>query len=289
MPFELNKKQFLGNDVFSDNTENPRFYIIPVPYEGAVSYGHGTSLGPDALIEASQYLELYDEVLETEPWRSGIRTTKPVFPDPEGNIVEPLRIMVKNILRKKQIPVVIGGDHSISSGFCKALNEEFGDISVIQIDAHADLRDSYENNKYSHASVMSRIREITEKTLQIGIRSLSFEEAVLIKGKDLNVCFMHQIRKDFSCVEKALDLIPDPVFITFDVDALDWSVIKSTGTPEPGGLLWDEIIRILDLIFSKKKVVGFDIVELSGNKNDPNSAFAAAKLIYKMIGFSLKY
>lgn len=289
MPAELNIKQFLGNEVDSDHAENPRFCIIPVPYEGAVSYGHGTSLGPDAIIEASHFLELYDEVFESEPWKSGIRTVKPISPDSDGNIIEPLRRKVKEILPLGVFPIVLGGDHSISTGCCNALSEHHGNISVIQLDAHGDLRDSYQNNKFSHASVMARIREVTKDTLQIGIRSLSGEEAELIKKENLKVLFMHNIREDIYCIEREIESLPDPVFITFDVDVLDWSVVRSTGTPEPGGLSWDEAIHILSMIFSKKRVVGFDMVELSGNKDDPNSAFAAAKLIYKMIGLKLKY
>ena len=183
--------------------------------------------------------------------------------------------------------MLLGGDHSISPGFLRALCEEYGTLSVIQIDAHADLRDSYQGSKFSHACVMARIRELTPHTLQIGIRSMSFEEAQRVEREDLPVCTMSDFRRGKFDMDAALENLPDPVFITVDVDVFDWSVIMSTGTPEPGGFTWDEAMDLLKNIFAHKRVVGFDVVELSYSETDKNSAFAVAKLIYKMLGFKL--
>jgi agmatinase len=286
---EIYHKQFLGEDSGTPDPENAAFFILPVPYEGAVSYGAGTADGPDAIIHSSAFLELYDETLKKETCSAGIITLKPLKVSKQSeNVTEFVRSGVGEILDTGGFPIVIGGDHSISTGFCRAVQEKYGSVSVIQIDAHADLRESYQGNPYSHASVMARIREITSQTLQIGIRSLSRAEADRIERESLDVCFMDDFRSGEYDLESKIEKIENPVFLTLDVDALDWSVVRSTGTPEPGGFLWDEILTLLDYIFKSKQVVGFDVVELCGNPDDPNSAFAIAKLIYKMIGFNTR-
>ncbi|MFC2088752.1 agmatinase [Calditrichota bacterium] len=280
------KKQFLGDDIDHPSFQNAPVIILPFGYEGGVSYGKGTSKAPDSIIDASYYLELYDEVLDIEPYTVGILTIEPpVIPTDPEKMVQTMYDTTKKILAEDKFIVSVGGDHSISTGYCKALLEKYGNLSVIQIDAHADLRHSYAGSIYSHASVMSRIRELTTDTLQIGIRSLSKEEAQMIKDENLLFCTMNDFRNGNFDIDAALKNLPDPVIITFDVDALDWSVVSSTGTPEPGGLLWDETLNLLTRIFSAKNVIGFDLVELSHNEYDPNSAFAVAKLIYKMIGY----
>jgi agmatinase len=179
----------------------------------------------------------------------------------------------------------VGGDHSISSGYCQALLERYRRISVIQLDAHADLRETYDNSPWSHACVMARIREMTRNTLQIGIRSVSLEEAKRVKHENITLCTMHEYRSGAFDLQAAMQHLPDPVFLTLDVDVFDWSVIASTGTPEPGGFLWDEGLDALRHIFSQKHVVGFDVVELAYQEYDRNSPFAVAKLIYKMLAF----
>ena len=194
---------------------------------------------------------------------------------------------IKSITGDDKFIAVVGGDHSISTGCVKALHEKHGRMSVIQLDAHSDLRDTFEGSPYSHACVMSRIREFTSNTLQLGIRSMSAEEARRIEREKLAVCTMPAYRSGKFDVNAALDALTDPVYLTVDVDVFDWSVIRSTGTPEPGGLLWDEAMALLHQIFMRKNVVGIDVVELCGDPDDRNSAFAVAKLIYKMLGFKL--
>ncbi len=283
---ELSKKQFLGTDAGTAIFEDAAVIVIPFGYEGGASYGKGTAKGPEAIIDASCYLELYDEVLEVEPYKVGICTVTPAdIPETPDAMNRMVYETTKEILDKNRFIVSVGGDHSITSGYCRTLKEKYGARSVIQIDAHADLRQSYEGSKLSHACVMSRIRELTSDTLQLGIRSLSAEEAQRIQNEQIVVCTLHEFRAGGFDLTAALQRLPDPVFITFDVDVFDWSVVRSTGTPEPGGLLWDEAISLLGQIFSLKRVVGFDVVELAYDEHDRNSAFAAAKLIYKMIGF----
>lgn len=285
---KLYHKQFLGlMDDFIDH-EKATIAILPFPYEGGVSYGTGTSKAPDAVINASYYLELYDEVLKVEPYRMGIITVSPPeIPKNHAAMFETVYGKTRALINKNKFVVLLGGDHSISSGFFKALREEYGTLSAIQIDAYTDLRDSYKGSKFNHACVMSRIRELTPHTLQIGIRSMSLEEAERIERENLYVCTMYDFRHGKFDIESAFDKIPNPVFITVDVDAFDWSVVMSTGTPEPGGFLWDEALNLLQKIFMCKKVVGFDVVELSYSQTDKNSSFAIAKLIYKMLGFKL--
>jgi agmatinase len=281
------KKQFLGLDTAESSFQNAQVILLPLSYEGGVSYGRGAAKGPDAVIDASCYLELYDEVLDAEPYTRGICTVEPpeIPPDPH-DMTQKVYETTKAILEKDKFVILIGGDHSITPGYCRALQEKYETLSVIQFDAHADLRRSYEGSGFSHACVMSRIREITTDTLQIGIRSLSGEEAQRVTEENISICTMNDYRKECFSLHASLEQLPDPVFITFDVDVFDWSVIRSTGTPEPGGFFWHEAISLLQEIFSVKRVVGFDIVELVGDDNDRNSSFAAAKLIYKVIGFS---
>jgi agmatinase len=286
---KLNAKQFLDTDTRFAEFKTAATAILPVPYEGGVTYGAGTEKGPDAVINASQHLELYDEMLKAEPFRMGIATLMPLKPpwDPQ-ELHKAVYQCSKAVIKEDKFMVLLGGDHSISIGYLKALQEKHPLLSVIQLDAHADLRDRYKGTPFSHACVMSRIREFTPHTLQIGIRSMSLDEARRIERENLAVCTMDDYRKGNFDIDAAIAALPDPVYITVDVDVFDWSVIRSTGTPEPGGMLWDEALHLLQKIFMQKNVAGFDVVELSGDSNDPNSAFAVAKLIYKMLGFKLE-
>jgi agmatinase len=285
---KLNSKQFLDLDSEFGKFKTSAVVILPVPYEGGTTWGTGTAQGPAAVINASQYLELYDEMLEAEPFRMGIATVMPVeIPsNPEG-LHEAVYQSSKALIAEDKFVVLLGGDHSISTGHFQALQEKHRGLSAIQLDAHADLRDTYEDNPFSHACVMSRIREFTNHTLQIGIRSLSFEEAHRIERENLALYTMTDYRSENFDIDAALTVLPDPVYLTIDVDVFDWSVIRSTGTPEPGGFLWDEALALFQKIFMQKNVVGFDVVEFSSDPNDLNSAYAVAKLIYKLLGFKL--
>ena len=282
----LYSKQFLGLESEFTSFEKAAVVLVPFPYEGGVSYGMGTAKAPDAILDASCYLELYDEVLDIEPYRIGIATVcPPVIPNNAEGMIKTIYNTTLTPLQQEKFVIPIGGDHSITIGYFKAIQKRYGQVSVIQLDAHADLRSSYQGSPWSHACVMSKIREKTDHTLQIGIRSISAEEAALVKNENISICTMHQFRQKNFDLDTALNLLPDPVFLTVDVDVFDWSIISSTGTPEPGGLLWDEGIELLQKIFKKKNVIGFDVVELAYQERDRNSPFAVAKMIYKMIGF----
>jgi agmatinase len=281
-------KQFLDIRPEFSNFDSSAVAILPVPYEGGISFGKGAASGPKAVIDASCYLELYDEVFKTEPYRMGIVTIKPLASRKNAvSMQKSIYQSVLSLINKNKFVIGIGGDHSISIGFVKALTDKYSKIAVIQLDAHSDLRDTYEDNSLSHACVMSRIREYSNDTLQIGIRSMSVEESKKITKENLPVITMHDYRKPGFDLDIALSRVPDPVYLSVDVDVFDWSVIRSTGTPEPGGLGWDEAMTLLEKIFMLKTVIGFDLVELAAQPGDINSSFAAAKLIYKMLGFKL--
>lgn len=263
--------------------------LVPFPYEGGISGAPGTSGGPQAILDASAQVELYDAYLDTEPYRAGVCTVAaPDVPTDAADAVDTLSGIVRRLIKADKRVVVMGGDHSISTAYGRALKEIYGTFSVVQLDAHADLRPEYEGSPFSHASVMARLRELTPHTLQLGIRSMCAEEAGLIERESLNVLSVRDLRARSRDLPALLRALPAPVFLTLDVDVLDWSVVRATGTPEPGGLLWDEAVDLLDLIFAECRVAGFDVVELSAAPHDIASPFAAAKLIYRMIGMWLR-
>ncbi|PIN69238.1 agmatinase [Candidatus Woesearchaeota archaeon CG11_big_fil_rev_8_21_14_0_20_43_8] len=263
--------------------------VLPVPYEGTVSYGKGTAKGPGNMIKASQNMELYDEELDCVPCEIGIHTLKEFTGknDPEAT-VKGLREHVKKFVDDDKFLCVLGGEHSISSGYAAALKERYPDLSVLQFDAHSDLRDEFDGSQYSHACVMRRIVEMGCKTAQVGIRSQDSEEMDFIKENSMehSIFNVWRMRNDPNWMKKMLDCLSDHVFITFDIDGLDPSIMPSTGTPEPGGLTWFEALDILKLVFRHKHVVGFDVVELAPIDGLHAPDFTAAKLAYKMIGYN---
>jgi agmatinase len=283
-------KPFLGLEPDFSDYAGAAAVVLPYPYEGGISYGAGAAAAPSAVLEASLYLELYDEDLRAEPYRMGIATVRPPADppvSPEAMVQDVYELAVR-LLKDGKFIGIVGGDHSISSGFFRALRDRAGARSVIQLDAHADLRDSYEGRTLSHACAMARIRELTPHTLQLGIRSMSAEEAARVKRENLPLFTMSDLNRDPDILEKPLGGLPEPVFVTVDADVFDWGVISSTGTPEPGGLFWREAVALLHRIFRAKEVAGFDVVELAYQAGDRNSPFAVAKLIYKMLGFKLE-
>jgi len=283
-----NTNGFLDLDPSFTDYEDSAVVFLPVPYEGGVSAGKGAAGAPDAVIEASRLLELYDEVLDAEPYRAGIFTAAALPVSGSGaEVTRDVRRTVSGILGSGKFPVVVGGDHSITPGAVRAAAEHYASIGVIQLDAHADLRAEYDGSPESHACVMARVREVTRSTLQVGIRSMSLEEARLAARESLALFTMNRMRSGGLDPCTALPALPKDVYITLDVDVFDWSVIASTGTPEPGGMFWDETLEFLFEVFSAKNVVGFDVVELSCSGWDRNSPFAVAKLIYKMLGFKM--
>ncbi|MBW2981603.1 agmatinase [Candidatus Woesearchaeota archaeon] len=265
--------------------------ILPVPYGGTVSYGKGTEKGPSAIIKASQHMEFYDEELKKNNFKAGICTLHTLKSEPKPEkMAESVYNNCRQLIKDNKFIVMLGGEHSISSGLAKALKEKYKDLSVLQLDAHSDLRDKWyigeedksPLSKYSHACVMKRIREFCSKTVQVGIRSMSEEE--IPESKRSNIFWAKDIYNNNKWFDKAINLLSNNVFITIDLDVFDPSIMSATGTPEPGGLLWYQVIDFLKQVFKKKNVVGFDAVELAPN-NDKSCDFMAAKLIYRLIGY----
>jgi len=268
------------------NYDKSKVVILPVPYEKTTCYGKGTIYGPKAIIEASQHVELYDEELQKNICEIGICTLPELKIDEEPReMVNILASKVKSILDCDKFPVIIGGEHSITPGCVKAFSEKFENLSVLQIDAHADLREEFENECYSHACAMKRSMDYCKSIVQVGIRSLSYPESLLIKEKNLNIFWAKDIVNNDNWFEQAISKLNENVYITLDVDGLDPSIIPHTGTPEPGGLGYYQLMRFLKKVFKERNVVGFDIVELSPNENSMASDFTVAKMLYKMIGY----
>jgi agmatinase len=267
--------------------EKAEAVLIPVPYDSTTSYQPGTRNGPHALISASRQLEAYDIELGGEiAAKVGIHTLDEMEPcvDSPKETVNRVEDLTEEIISKKKFPIIIGGEHTISIGAVRALKRKYSDLSVLAIDAHADLRDKFEDSIYSHACVNRRIREEIDKAVQVGVRSASAEEMKFIEKEKIenSIQFGDSIDRG-----KVLRGLSDNVYITFDLDALDPSIMPAVGTPEPGGLNWPEVMRLLRSVCEAKNIVGFDVVELSPTPSSTRSEFLAAKLVYKMLGYSM--
>tara|TARA_R110002051_G_scaffold70772_1_gene127527 strand:- start:85257 stop:86195 length:939 start_codon:yes stop_codon:yes gene_type:complete len=263
--------------------EKSKIILIPVPYDGTSTWGKGADKGPEAFLEASENMELYDIETDSEVYKQGIHLTEPITENssPEAMVNE-VHNITKDFIKRNKFVTLFGGEHSISIGSIRAFNECFDNLTVLQIDAHADLRESYEGTKYNHACAVYEANQTTN-LVQVGIRSMDVIEKTLMD--DEKTFYAHDMVNDEYWTDKVIEAMTDNVFITLDLDALDPSIMPSTGTPEPGGLLWYETLDFLKQVFEDKNVVGFDIVELCPNKNDKSSNFLAAKLYYKMLSY----
>lgn len=280
---------FCGIDEKYSGFKNAKVVVLPVPYDSTTSYGVGARHGPQAIISASRNMELYDHEFDASPYEIGIHTLSELEPSMAGpkETSERVQQVIKDILDAGKLPFMLGGEHSITAGAVKAVAEKFKNFSVLQLDAHADMRDEYEETKYNHACAMRRAREITD-VVQAGIRSLSAEEADYIKEKKVkNIFFAPQDPADFDAqIPKIVAALKDNVYITFDIDALDPAEVPSTGTPEPGGLRWHQALKLLHAVAEKKKIIGMDLVELAPIPGNSAPDFLAAKLAYKMVGYA---
>ncbi|MFD1016481.1 agmatinase [Winogradskyella rapida] len=266
--------------------ETAKIVLIPVPYDGTSTWQKGADKGPKAFLEASENMELYDIETDSEVYQQGIYLAEAVTENssPEA-MVEAVHQSTKKFIKKNKFVTVFGGEHSVSIGTIRAFNEMFNDLTVLHIDAHADLRESYEGSTCNHACAVYEASQTTN-LIQVGIRSMdSIEKTVMDKEKTY---FAHDMVLGDSWMDAAIDQMTGNVFITFDLDAFDPSIMPSTGTPEPGGLLYYETLEFLKLVFKEKNVVGFDIVELCPNEQEKSSDFLAAKLYYKMLSYKFQ-
>lgn len=283
----MNKKNYAGIPDKYGRLEDAQVVLIPVPYDGTSTWQKGADKGPQAFLHASENMELYDIETRTEPYRKGIYLAPPVSENstPE-KMVEAVHKTAKNYINQDKFVTLFGGEHSISIGSIRAFNEAFNDLTVLQIDAHADLRESYEGSRCNHACAVHEASKNT-KLIQVGIRSMDISE--LEHMTEDQVYFAHDMVNDDDWMSDSISQMTENVFITIDLDAFDPSILPSTGTPEPGGLLWYEMTDYLKQVFKKKNVVGFDIVELCPDPQEKSSDFLAAKLYYKMLAYKFKY
>ena len=281
----MSKKNYAGIPDKYARLDDAKVVLIPIPYDGTSTWGKGADKGPDAFLAASENMELFDIETRTEVYKKGVYLAPPVTEDasPE-KMVESVYKTTKNYLKQDKFVTLFGGEHSVSIGSIRAFNETFEDLTVVQIDAHADLRPSYEGSACNHACAVYEASKTTN-LIQVGIRSMDVEE--LDHMDENQVYFAHDLYEDW--MDDAIGQMTPNVFITIDLDAFDPSILPSTGTPEPGGLFWYETLDFLRMIFKKKNVVGFDIVELAPNENEKSSDFLAAKLYYKMLSYKFKY
>jgi agmatinase len=255
--------------------------ILPVPYDATSSWLKGSAEGPAAIIEASRYVEVWDIETASEPWRHGIVVCEPIVFDGSADLLATeVEARVGGLLDGGQMPIVLGGEHSVTIGAVRATARRFPGLSVLQIDAHGDTRESYHGSDHNHACVMARVREVCP-IVQVGIRSIDSSEVEKLDPE--RVFWARDIVDQPTAVwaEEAVDLLTDDVYVTIDVDGFDPSIIPATGTPEPGGLDWYQVNGLLAEVARRRNVVGFDVVELM--PGHPPSAFTAAKLIYRFL------
>ncbi len=285
------KKNFLAIEKEYSSYESSKVVILSAPYEKTTSYGKGTAKGPAAILQASHYVEFFDEETGKEVcFDIGIAAIEAMkFGKLSGK--KALDHIYKNVnehIKNGKFVITLGGEHSISTAPIKAHFDNYKDLSILHFDAHSDLREEYEGSKYSHASFAARVSEFSTSITQVGIRAQCKEEYEFIKAKGINTFYAYQMRNEgfnHILIEKILATLKENVYITFDVDYFDPSIMPSTGTPEPNGFYWDETMRLLKKVCAEKNLVGFDVVELAPQKSYTFPDFMTAKLIYKILNY----
>ena len=285
------EETFLPHEVFAgleppySNLQHAKAVILPVPYDGTSEWRSGSRHGPQAIIDASQYLELYDLELDREVYKAGISTLpqlEPVLSSPQ-DMIERVHTVVKRLIEKDKFVLLLGGEHSLSLGTVRAFKEAFPGLSVLQLDAHADLRNEYMGTKYGQACVMRRIFELCP-ICQVGVRSFSWEEKQFLTRKKLRPIYMSDLASGKAYIEQIVDSLSEDVYVTIDVDVLDPSIMPAVGTPEPDGMSWRQILNIIEAVGLHKHVVGSDLMEFCPGEGPRSCAYLLAKLAYKFIG-----
>lgn len=267
--------------------DNSRIIVWPVSYEGTVSYGGGTGKGAEAIIDASRNMELYEDETDAEVYKLGIHTVDESSSiDPPEQMMNSLYDRATQLVGSGKFITMIGGEHSVSAPVIRAHAEKYPNLSILQIDAHADLRDTYDGTPYSHASIMARVvKDLKLPAVQVGIRSISAEEARALDDLPTRIFWARDIAGRDDWWDDAVEGLTENVYLTIDIDGLDPSLVSATGTPEPGGLGWYETVGLLRTLARKRNVVGMDLTEYSFVEGQSASAFLCAKLIYKTLAF----
>jgi len=273
---------FGGSEVVYNYAESA-IIIVPVPYDETSTWMRGADKGPDAILEASVNLEFYDVETSSEAHLKGIHTVEPVFEkETPETLVKAVYNRTLSLLRDRKFPVIIGGNHTVPIGSFRAFSEVYDDLTILQLDAHADLRQSYEGSPLNHACAMARAREFAP-VVQVGIRSMSESELTYVERD--RIFYSHELFYDKNLYKKAIDKLTENVYITIDLDVFDPSIMPSTGTPEPGGPAYFELIHFLRDVIKSRNVVGFDVVELCPSKSNKSPDFIAAKIIYQLLSY----
>lgn len=289
------ERTFLPHEVFAgleppySNLAQAKTVILPVPYDSTSEWRSGSRHGPQAVIDASQYLELYDLELGRETYKTGISTLpriEPLLSSPQ-DMIDRIYQVVKHLIQNEKFVVLLGGEHSLSLGAVRAFKEAFPRLSVLQLDAHADLRDEYLGTKYGQACVMRRIFELCP-ICQIGVRSLSWEEKQFLTRNKLKPFYMSDLASKKASIDELVDSLSDDIYITIDVDVLDPSIMPAVGTPEPDGMSWRQVLDIVESVMLHKHVVGFDLMEFCPAEGPGACAFLLAKLAYRFIGCAMR-
>jgi len=269
-----------------DSYKNSKIVVVPVPYDDTSTWIKGADKAPKAIVEASWNMYLYDIETDTEVYKKGIATDAPVLETGTPlKMINAVRERVARHISADKFVVTLGGEHSISIGAVQAHADAYGDMCVLQLDAHADLQDEFNGSRYNHACTMARIREFCP-VVQVGIRSMDLVERCEA-GPD-RIFYSEEIRAQGTWMKNVITRLSERVYITIDVDVFDISIMPATGTPEPGGMLWHDVIDLLRLVSASKKIVGFDVVELCPNKFSQPYDFMTAKLIYKLLSYIFK-
>jgi agmatinase len=284
------EENFLGiEDPSLCSYDTARYVIQQVPYEHTSSYLQGSARGPGAIVSASHFVEFYDEELDQETFRMGGLATLPALDfkgKTDGAAIDLIESATGNLINDGKFVISLGAEHTVTLGFVKAHLKKYPGMSVLQIDAHSDLRFSYHDNLYSHASVMARVHELDVNLVQVGIRAQCKEESDLIKSSsNIHTFYAHQVRRDPNWMDEAIAALGDDVYISIDADGFDPAVVPAVGTAEPNGLFWHETLEFLSKVAENRNVVGFDVVEIAPRDGDILSEFTMAKLVYRLLGF----
>ena len=277
---------FLGLESPSCEYESACFAVLPIPYDATTSFAPGTRDGPRAVIAASQQVEWYDDALGRESWQAGIATLDPLEADVRGpgKMHERIFAAAEAVLRDDKFLIGLGGEHGVTSALVRAVKSKYRKLSVLQIDAHADLRDSYQGSSYSHASVMRRVHEMEIDAVGVGIRSCSSEEARFIERAGKRIISARTCRESDDWISEVVDSLSDEVYVTIDIDGFDPAFAPGTGTPEPGGLDWFQVTDLLAAVAAARRIVAADCVEVRPIPPSNVTEFLAARLIYRLIG-----
>ena len=284
----LPPRVFAGLPPTYSDLKKAKVVILPVPYDSTTEWRSGTREGPQSIVDASQYLELYDLELDQETYKAGIHTlpqVEPVMSSPE-DMIEKVYDIAKGLIQKGKFVVMLGGEHSLTLGAVRAFKESFPRLSVLQLDAHTDLRDKYLGTKYGQACVMRRVFELCP-IVQAGVRSLSWEEKQFLVQNHLSPFYFSDSISSKASIELMMNSLSSEVYVTIDVDVLDPSIMPSVGTPEPNGMQWQHVLDIIRTVALHKHVVGFDLMEFCPREGPLACAFLLAKLAYKFIGYAV--